>query len=139
MILTSVREIIMEPSQTSVIAALQSMLNASGLILACPHCLRERGHSHVRGDVYVTHPRWNLTCDCANRIMERRHARHPYDADGELMASAQTVLEPVRLTVRCPESSCLRHPLEMERTQTHLVVRCRCAKTRFPFLSQIVH
>lgn len=133
------REIVMEPSQTSVIVSLQELLRAYGLILACPRCLLARGASHVTGDVSVTAPRWNLTCDCTNRIMERRHARHPYDADGDLMASAETVLAQVSLTVRCPEKDCLPFPLEMERTAPCLIVRCRCAKSKIPFLSQIVH
>lgn len=139
MLINAVREIVMEPSQTSVIVSLQAMLDASGLILVCPQCLRERGTSHLHGDVAVDAPRWNLTCDCANRIMERRHARHPYDADGDLMASADTVLAPIRLAVRCPKFHCLHHPLEMERTSKGLLVRCHCAKTTFPILSQIVH
>lgn len=119
-----------EPAQTGVLVGLQAMLEASGLILVCPRCLAD-GQSHLSGDVDVTRPIWHLTCGCKERVMERHDARRPFDADGDLIASADTVLAPLSLSVRCPESRCVTHPLEIERTAAGVVVRCRCAKTTF--------
>lgn len=120
----------LEPAQTSLIVALNSMLEVSGLILACPQCLAEGG-SNLSGDVAADRAVWKLECSCTVRVMERKDAIRPFDADGDLIASAKTVLEPIKLMVRCPESSCVRHPLEIERTEAGVVVRCRCAKTTF--------
>lgn len=119
-----------EPAQTSVIVALQAMLDASGLILVCPDCLSDGG-SNLQGDATVASAVWKLECACTVRVMERKDAMRPFDADGDLMASANTVLQPLKLTVRCPEASCVHRPLEMERTDSGLVVRCQCAKTTF--------
>lgn len=120
----------LEPAQTAFLIALQSMLNASGLILVCPQCLSEGG-SNLHGDVAADRAVWTLGCDCTLRVMERKDAARPFDADGDLIASAKTVLEPVKLMVRCPERSCLRHPIEIERAESGVIVRCRCAKTTF--------
>lgn len=127
-----------EPNQTNLIVSLQSMLQAAGLILVCPDCQAE-GKSEVTGDVAADTPVWHLNCGCRERLMERKDARHLFDADGELMASAETVLQPVRLSVRCPEPRCVRHPLEMTRVEKGMEVRCRCAKTTFRILSQTAH
>ena len=120
----------LEPAQTSVIVGLQPMLDASGLILVCPKCLSEGG-SHLQGDADVTIPVWRLECGCTVRVLERCDATRPFDADGDLMASADTVLKPLSLAVRCPEPRCVRHPLDIERTPAGVTVRCRCAKTTF--------
>ena len=120
----------LEPAQTGVVVGLQSMIDAAGLILVCPKCLSEGG-SHVQGDVDVTKPVWRLECGCTVRVLERKDARTPYDADGDLIASADTVLRPLSLAVRCPEPRCVKHPLEIERTPLGVIARCRCAKTTF--------
>lgn len=125
-----------EPAQTGVIVGLQAMLEAAGLILVCPRCLADGG-SNVTGDVDVTRPLWHLNCGCKERVMDRNDARRPFDADGDLMASADTVLQPLSLSVRCPERRCVKHALEIERTAAGVVVRCRCAKTTFRTLSPI--
>lgn len=128
-----------EPSQVGVLVGLQSMLQASGLILVCPRCLSEGG-SHLAGNVDVTLPTWHLNCGCTERVIERRHASRAYDADGDLMVSAGTVLQPLRLSVRCPERTCVQHPLEIERSPAGVIVRCRCAKTTFrPQPNAITH
>ncbi len=120
----------LEPAQTSMIVALNSMLDASGLILVCPQCLSEGG-SNLSGDVDVKSAVWKLECACTVRVMERKDAARPFDADGDLIASANTVLQPVKLMVRCPERTCVRYPLEFERADAGMIVRCRCAKTTF--------
>jgi hypothetical protein len=120
----------LEPAQTGVVVGLQAMLDAAGLILVCPRCLSEGG-SHVIGDVDVTRPVWRLECGCTIRVLERKDAIRPFDADGDLIASADSVLRPLSLAVRCPEPRCVNHPLEIERTPAGVVVRCRCAKTTF--------
>ena len=124
------QHVTVEPNQTSLIVSLQPMLQASGFILVCPEC-QAAGVSTVTGDVAVDTPVWHLTCGCRDRVMARQDARRPFDADGELIASADTVLQPLRLSVRCPEATCVRHPLEITRVEKGMEVRCRCAKTTF--------
>jgi hypothetical protein len=119
-----------DPSQVGVIVGLQPMLDASGLILICPRCQAEGG-SHIAGNADVTLPTWSLTCDCTERILERRHAARAFDATGDLIASADTVLQPLRLAVRCPEFRCVTHPLTIERGPAGVSVRCHCANTTF--------
>jgi hypothetical protein len=120
----------LEPAQTAMLVPLQGMLAAAGLILVCPQCLSEGG-SHLSGDVASDQAVWKLECACTVRVMERKDAVKPFDADGDLIASANTVLNPVKLMVRCPQRACLRHPIEVERGERGVIVRCQCAKTTF--------
>lgn len=130
-------QIVLTPVQTSLVIALQRILQASGLVLVCPQC-RAMGSSHVRGDVSATTPVWRLTCDCAERVLQRADVT-PMDADGALFAEAQTALRPIRLAVRCAERTCVDHPVELIRTPDLWSVTCSCAKTTFKLLPQTRH
>ena len=128
---------VLTPAQTSMVIALQRLLQASGLILVCPRCLSDGG-SHVEGDVSASSPTWRLTCGCAERVMQRADVS-PMDADGQLFAEASTELPSLRLAIRCPDRRCVDQPLELTRTPDLFAIRCTCAKTTFKLLPQTRH
>lgn len=128
---------ILTPTQTSVLVALNRMLEAARLILACPRCLLNGG-SKIEGTVSASQAHWSLNCDCTERQMSRADVRE-MDADAELFASAEDVLRPLSLVIRCAEARCVTQPLELERAADGLIVRCPCAKTTFRLTRPTLH
>lgn len=115
-------------TQIAAILGLENLLHASGLILICPNCLAD-GDPFLTTENTPTASEWKIDCGCRERRILRTAVPDPMDADGNLMAAAEAILAPLRLSVRCPERRCIASPLEIERTPDTVIVRCHCAKT----------
>jgi hypothetical protein len=123
--------------QMAAILGLENVLQASALILTCPFCAQE-GHAQLDTDNTRDATEWKIDCSCRERRFLKTAVK-AMDADGALMAAADQILAPIRLAVRCGQSRCLLHPLDVEHTPTHTILRCRCAKTTLRLLSQTAH
>lgn len=126
------------PLQTSAILGLNTLVEATGLVILCPRCLRD-GFGMVDTDNDPHAPVWKMDCQCCERRMDTATVTRALDADGDLMANAEQILAPLSLTVRCPEKKCIQHPLEIERRTDATVIRCRCAKTTLRIQRPLVH
>jgi hypothetical protein len=115
-------------AQIAAILGLEELVKATGLVIVCPHCTAE-GDPFVDTDNDPQAAEWRIDCGCRERRILAKNVTRPMDADGDLIAQANEILKPVSLTLRCPQKKCLNHPLEIERTPTTTIVRCRCAKT----------
>lgn len=120
------------------ILGLEHVLQATGLILTCPQCASE-GFPALETDNQPSQPEWKIDCQCRERRLARSDMRGIFDSDGELLATADQTLKALRLTVRCPERRCLRHPLAIERTPTSTIIRCQCAKSTLRHLPSVPH
>jgi hypothetical protein len=114
--------------QIAAILGLENVVKATGLVIVCPHCAAE-GDPFVDTDNSPSAPEWKIDCRCRERRIKASEVTRPMDADGDLVAQADEILKPVSLSVRCPQQKCINHPLEIERTPTATIIRCRCAKT----------
>lgn len=115
-------------AQIAAILGLESLVQAAGLVLVCPRCVSE-GDASLSTDNGPHSQVFKIDCGCRERRMPAADVTHVMDADGTLMSAADQILQPLSLAVRCPERRCVAHPLEIERTETSTIVRCRCAKT----------
>lgn len=123
--------------QMAAILGLERFLSAHGLILVCPQCVQD-GQPHLDTQNTTDAPEWKIDCACRERRSPNVAVR-AMDADGTLLASADQILAPIRLAVRCATWRCVRHPIEIDHTPTTTILRCRCAKTTLHPPTPIVH
>jgi hypothetical protein len=114
--------------QIAAVLGLESLVQAAGLILVCPRCLSE-GDPFLKTDNGPHSQELKIDCGCRERRIAASDVGRAMNADGDLIAAAEQILGPISLAVRCPERKCVTHPLEIERSETGTIVRCRCAKT----------
>ncbi len=115
-------------AEIGTILGLENVLSATGLILTCPQCAND-GFPALDTENDPRQQEWKIDCQCRERRLARSDMRGIFDSDADLLATADQTLRPLRLTVRCPEPRCLRHPIEIERTPTSTIIRCHCAKS----------
>jgi len=125
-------------AQVAAILGLENIVLATGLVIVCPRCTAD-GDPTVVTDNSPDEPVWKIDCRCKERRILAKDVTRPLDADGDLIAQAESILAPVGLSVRCPQRRCLPYPLEIERTPTVTIVRCRCAKTTLHPPTRTVH
>ena len=124
--------------QISAILGLERLIQATGLILVCPRCL-EDGDASLETDNTPGQAEFKIDCGCRERRIAARDLVVAMDADGDLAVQAEAMLAPLSLSLRCPDRRCLRHPLDIEQTPDHTILRCRCAKTTLRLLPSVVH
>lgn len=124
--------------QLGTIVGLEQFLQAHRLILACPRCVAD-GDLFLDTDNSPYAQEFKVDCQCRERRIHASDARQALDADGDLIASAENILKPVSLSIRCAERKCVSHPIEIERTPTSTILRCRCAKTTIHNPTRIRH
>lgn len=116
-------------AQISVILALETVLQAAGLILTCPRCAAD-GFPRLKTDNDPKDLTWTIDCRCRQRRVSRSEAQ-PMSTSGDLLRLTPELLSPISLAVRCPSSPCLLTPLEMHPTPEGLLVTCRCGRYQF--------
>lgn len=124
--------------QIAAILGLENFLQAHGFILVCPRCLSD-GDPFLHTDNTREAGELKIDCQCKERRIDASDLQRPMDADGGLIAAADSILSPLGLAVRCPERKCINHPIEIERTKESTVIRCRCAKTTLRPPQTILH
>jgi hypothetical protein len=115
-------------AQIAAILGLENLVKATGLVIVCPRCTAA-GDPFVDTDNDPNALEWKIDCNCRERRILAKNVTRPLDADGDLIAQADEMLAPVSLSVRCPQKRCINYPLDIERTPTNTIIRCRCAKT----------
>lgn len=128
----------MTPMQIAAILGLEALMQATGLVILCPRCLSE-GFGMLDTDNAPGNAIWKMDCRCRERRVKVAEVGRPLDADGELLANADQILAPLSLVIRCPEKTCIQHPLEIERGLDATIVRCRCAKSTIRLQRPLVH
>lgn len=130
--------VMLSNAQIAAILGLENIVQATGLVIVCPRCTAE-GDPTVETDNTPDAQVWKIDCRCRERRVLKKDVTRVMDADGDLIAQAEAILAPVSLSIRCPQKRCIQYPLEIERTPTFTVVRCRCAKTTLHPPKRTVH
>ena len=128
----------MTPYQIGAILGLERLVQATGLVIICPTCLRE-GFGQLDTNNDPRAEEWRIDCRCRERRISTKRLSQSHDADGDLIAQADDLLRPLSLSVRCPQRSCLPYPLDIDRRDTTTIIRCHCAQTTLRLQPQTTH
>lgn len=131
------QRVTISPIQIACILGLEHILTPHQLILTCPRCASD-GKPVLETDNDPNAPIWKIDCGCMERRIQRAVWK-AMDADGELIANADQILQSIRLSVRCGERRCVRHAMDIYRLNGQVVAACRCAKTTFRPSQTTVH